>query len=495
MSVYGARSLGTELGFFDALQQILVIPSEGVEPELVIEHEMAHHRLVQYSAIGTLERTLAALANASTARAELDSVVAFRRSLSAIARMTQELHESVAWFVTEVLGHEYDNVPAVPFDYRSGVRRLTTLVSSHFDLSWRRGAPMGALEVAEVLAIVALNHPFIGEVWARPPDRLGPDELAAGLSRGASPLKRFAVLCSWLAEQDAATWTAVTNGDRRSIEWPVPQTRLRDLGTEREPVIRSLCQGVDRSPPIGFDWDTWDMTESHFSGNHVDKFSRLCVLFPAQSVGPMQPGESVAFVKLDPGPSMLFSRYADKSATIIPAGQIGVSPMSWDGHGYAANYAVEDLARVLKSLPRVPAVVSSHRYDFGAGDTVPSTISRSPHVVMAMMDFVSLWRRLAWSQDRGLDGEKRLRAAILPFGSGPWGLLIIRGERNDRVLLVSPTLATQGTRILSAVEDLGSPLGVTLSKPEPGRLPDWVEGHEDRLRPLYRFLSLTLVPE
>jgi hypothetical protein len=142
----------------------------------------------------------------------------------------------------------------------------------------------------------------------------------------------------------------------------------------------------------------------------------------------------------------------------------------------------------------VPLAVSSQRYDFRNGDTLPSTVGRRRHVVIAQLDFVTLWARLAWFQDRGLDGDKQLRAAILPLGEGPWGLLVIRGERSDRVLIVSPTLATQGRRILSAVNTLPSPVGVGIEKPNVGEVPGWVFALEDRLRPLFWFYTHTLLP-
>jgi hypothetical protein len=112
-------------------------------------------------------------------------------------------------------------------------------------------------------------------------------------------------------------------------------------------------------------------------------------------------------------------------------------------------------------------VVQSVGYDFGAGDLAGMTVvSGLPHAVMAVLDFRSLWTRMAVLSDAGMGGERDLQFCFVDSEEFPdeFGLLL-RGASVAQPIVVMPALARNVAHMVSAADALESPFGTRIVRP------------------------------
>jgi hypothetical protein len=163
-----ARAQGP-YGFYDSAYQIAIILGQTMSPEVVVDHECTHVNLVQNSSLGRLEQVLVFLTWAAREEGNLKAESAIEAMQSIVCQATDLVHESAAWFGTELLTAGLENLTA-PARYRAGVRLLRNLFER------MPGQPFGDLKttfpvvvrIADDLATCALNAPFVKQLWTQP---------------------------------------------------------------------------------------------------------------------------------------------------------------------------------------------------------------------------------------------------------------------------------------------------------------------------------------
>lgn len=512
-------------GLYDLGNQIVVIPSEGVPPDVVVDHEITHINLVLNTSLGRLEqgitflRRAAAVMGEPVARQRLDQW--YGRPLQQACELT---HEAVAWFGTEMHAGGRD-VLTTPARYRPLVQRLQRLFAPTDIPPMRRSEddPAGQIDIVENAAQLALNSPVVERILGDPDAAVAaPFGPLLARRREEQPLWRFQAVLDWLercpAEQlvawadgrdgrdgrgggdgvdavDGPTIRSSAFGRRR----PLPEVRLRDLfRADVDRFVQSVAEasGLGDRTPSDDNPATWAelWSDGHLVDTFVpqlDRYAQTCVVGPFRSSIPVT-------VSADPPP-------AAEQADIVIAGVVppGDYRQGWHtpfpeggGHLIFGGRRFESTAWVspgeqlrpvlLQARDRRAAIAaSSNNYAYASADYLSCPLLADiPHTVMALLDFRALWTHLGFGEG-GLAGTKAFEWAALPsprFGK-PYGYLLVKPTDRPYPVVVLP-IAGPPHRVVSAATDLPSPLGHTLD-PARASLPSW-------LGPLAHHVTLTI---
>lgn len=543
-----------EQAFFDADAAIVVFAGNNdFPPSVLVDHEITHATLLRNTSLGLLEQ-IAAFARwlgreslppeADALEAEADDL------LRVVRRISEPVHEAVAWFGTELQSRGYENFVA-PRMYRRDVARLAKTIAL------LRGNPDSTdvephMAVAEAIGVYALSPPALRELFtgalAGPerPHRTLARRLAA---RSENPIDRFRRLCAAIRDEpfeEALAWSdsvfaaakesepSETGGDsvrRRIANIPVVhrvelQPHADQIVTEGIPWFtrvpgelgsrsyRSNVQRLLKHPdllasaqfPFAADDARWQWKWFRAITSlawDLDRYAQTCVLPPTRRSA--RPVEVIEDAECPPA-------FASAREVVVSLGRSDTYPFGWskprrDGrvtlavqHGGGGGWSVwvtaDGTARTyLERQMQAGAaiVVNGAAYDYDVGDVSGGPlIADIPHVVMRLTDFRSFWFEQAVFGQGGLGGSPVIHWKPLPFVDDPsayYGFLVLRGADESWPVVLIPSIVGQYERVVSIADTNPSSFGIRLLQVE-GNAYFWLNTMTEMTRDAARMFEM-----
>lgn len=486
MSVYFARYGGRGTGLFDLASHIVVVPGE-LPTHLVVEHELAHVKLVQDSGLGLLEQFLRMLWNSATEANSLTALRTLHEFRKVFQKANLYVHESAAWYLTQMLQLQYPEIAlSVPLAFQPDVARVRELFRSALGGRDEAAVGLDLAGVAEEAAIHALSPPALDRFWERPQE-LTADRLADVLAPPDQlPLARFRTLYRRLPEllgeafpggaEDPDLYRSANGLPRSTAYSGKPDNHLEVL----EGFARGL--GIDRA--LGPSWDPeFTLTFFHAFATYstkVDRYAQVCALEPrgdelgqppAELGFMVEPARNGALLVVTSAPGNPYDEA--QNPVFDPADAV---VRRFDFTTGEVDEKVVDRAQlrafVARQQPLAPIAAMATDYNFQAADYRDALVGNRPHVVISISDFRYLWNRIAWFGHGGLHGSPVVEFHLMPSSrSDSYGFLLLKPQNQDWPIVVNPILIDQWRRVLSFAEIPG-PFGVQLRQPSLP-IPSW----------------------
>lgn len=496
----GTRTLEVGQAYYDADSSIvLVVGEEEFAPSVAVDHEMTHVVLLRYSGLGLLEQLCSFVRWLGRASAEpwADAVEeSVEAVLATTRRMSEPVHEAVAWLGTEIHTRGEEDLVA-PERHRRDVGRLWE------SFAGMAGAPAESeqlqpyLHVAEAIGMQALSPSALRPLFdgglfsaARPEE-----ELRRRLSSAADePIRRFRRLAAQLRGvefAEASAWAdgvfaaargqEAETGPAAAVESRLAETQVVPRA-ELEPRAEALAAAALARVPAATSLDPgelhgrWEWFRTFFTFMlAVDRYAQTSVV-PAPRSRPAVVYEGdTAPLEFTLAYALVVSRAAshdepygwtkprtDDGVTVFGAFDDPDQRVVWVTNRAAARHFLAGMAGA-KHL-----VVSEPDYDYAASDFRGSPlVGDLPHVVVRLGDFRSFWLGRAFFHDEGLGGSREIDWMPATFPGDPssyYGLLVLRGAGTRWPVVLNPCVIGQYERIVSIADEFPSPWGVRLAR-------------------------------
>jgi hypothetical protein len=183
-------------GFFTADEHIYLIPSvNGIDPDVVIDHESSHAALIAYSSLGMFEEALAMYKDLGEFGGPQEWERAFDRLITELRGWCAQVHEAVAWFGTELLTAAKGSLTC-PKSYRRDVDRLWRLYKRTKTMAPEMSDD-SFLNVTRAIGVVALSPPVTRVLFRAVVAGSGTKNIRKCLGRRSqTPVRRFRRLCA-----------------------------------------------------------------------------------------------------------------------------------------------------------------------------------------------------------------------------------------------------------------------------------------------------------
>ncbi|TPV48007.1 hypothetical protein FJ661_19790 [Pseudarthrobacter phenanthrenivorans] len=444
------------------LHQIVVVPSRRLPPQVVVDHEITHVSLARNTSLGLFESICVYLYHAVSEDSP-DAAYDFWESFGQpVHDATEMVHEAVAWYGTELQAGSSAGI-STPGRYADLVGHLRGVVEG-------RGLPAlspdgfsGRLDVIESAAICALNSPIVQEFWNEPA-ALTPSRLTEKIALPENdPEHRFRAILAWLSTLDTPAmlhWSETFSNPRLprldlSVTIDIEELRPSSLDKSRlVEVIEQLAKesGLTNTSRQSF-MEGWQRHQVFSTFNpKIDRYSQVCVVEPpleGDLLGDRSPesferalASSRLIVGWGPQPVDSPLRFTEPHPRVVYEAHGGTLRV-WTG-------SVKDVRMLIQSRkPEASVLAHTVNYDFGKGDFFDELLADVPHVVMASLDFVSLWLRLTITG--GIAGCSALEYAVIgsPNYGSDYGYLLIKPLDRVDIMVILPTLPKLLTRVLS----------------------------------------------
>ncbi len=482
-----AEATPNPYGFFDSGSHVVVVPDAAVPPEVPVDHEIVHANLIRHSTMGLLDQVISfAWHHAWQDGKAQETLIGM---LNALRQAEEAVHEAVAWYSTELYTAGHENLRAPP-PYAMGVRQLHKLMQQIPGRSDKQSGP-APVEIAESIAIIALNLPDVLELWNEPgAARIG--KFFASLGQREAD-KRFAAICTRVKGVPYDTLYAwaklVTEPGEASIKEPPHVSRgglLDRIGASAKArlsivtranfttdrtyeVIKALVRHTvsDRSAPFISDdmvSAEWDLYSALQFSPFIDKYAQVCIVpraartdlrVPVVGAGDLKLLMQAPCITVGVGDAPAFQHaqpVRNPNHVTVSAPYVrswSAMPMRGEQDWVAT---IQDARPVLQVLSaRRPIVVSSPNYQYATADFRDVELMRDiPHLVMCVTDVNTLWLRLCLLEG-SLGGFTDLEYQTIPSATlGPrYGFLVVKPVAKAFPVLVVPIILSQQNRALS----------------------------------------------
>jgi hypothetical protein len=478
MSVYQARYRDSTLGFYDLYDHIVAVPSAGIPPDVVIDHEIAHLNIVRGSVIGLVEE-LTQLAwhrlnrDPETFPPQVPVLLSPGAYLNLImmeqllSRLAEQVHEVAAWFCTEAFLQRATEpeLLATPLAYAKDTARLWTLLSK-FIQNDRVDPYATVIQLVEQAAERTLSFPSLAALFD--PDIPEFDRLNAAMDSNVSPIAAFRSITKKLSTWDAETISRWLQGheieeqiswlDRSSFDSESCATFLRSVladSTLNSQTFDELWGAYRGWLAIDSEFDVYSQVVVIRPKERAKRISLTMLPLLSNMLGKYQSLIIHDYFSGIRGPDM------EKRMRPLPEGPYSkrlrylLTWQDWtNGSGNIAQVSASFLRSEASKSDILPIVAASG-YNFKLGDLSPSEqegpiLRDTPHLVLAIRPFLSLWRTLAWSDSPGLAGHSELLFVIRESGiDEAFGYVLIRQRLAYTPMVAVPIVIAEWERVLS----------------------------------------------
>ncbi|WP_281444421.1 hypothetical protein [Paenarthrobacter nicotinovorans] len=398
---------------------------------------------------------------------------------------TEMVHEAVAWYGTELQLGSSAGIPT-PGRYLDLVGQIRGVAEGRGLPAMSSDGFSGRLDIVEGAAVKALNSPMVRDFWNEPA-ALTASRLAEKLALPENdPEYRFRAILSWLSALDTPDmlrWSETVSNPRSSkldlsVTLNLGEVRPSSLDKSRlVEVIEQLARetGLTNTSRQSF-VEGWQRHQLLSTFNpKVDRYSQVCVVEPPLKGDLLGDRSQVSYERavassrlvVGWGPQREDSplRFTEPHPRVVYEAQNDTLRV-WTG-------SVEDVRKLIQSRKSEASVLAhTVNYDFGKGDFFAELLNGVPHVVMASLDFMSLWVRLTITG--GIAGCSALEYAVIDspnFGSD-YGYLLIKPLDRVDIMIVLPTLPRLLSRVLSFA-NTGFAEGISAVNLRPTRLSEY----------------------